>query len=163
MSTFVVDTNVAIAANGRKTHADLQCQSACVARLRSLVAGEVVAIDDQGLILAEYAARLNFSGMPGMGDRFFKYVFNFQYGQDRVRRVTVTPSKDDRRSFEELPANTFDPSDRKFLAVAVESGAVVLNALDSDWNEQSALMTRLGVEVAELCPQHAAGIGPRQP
>ena len=163
MNTVVVDTNVAIAANGRGTHADLQCQSACVARLRSLVAGEVVAVDDKGLILAEYAARLNFSGMPGVGDRFFKHVFNFQYEQERVCRVAVTPSEDDRRSFEELPANAFDRSDRKFLAVAVAAGAVVLNATDSDWNEESALMNSLGVQVAELCPQHVPGIGRRHP
>ncbi|MCY4636784.1 MAG: hypothetical protein OXG04_20165 [Acidobacteria bacterium] len=52
--TFVVDTNVAMAANGRETHADARCQLACVERLKSLAAGEVVAIDDRGLILDEF-------------------------------------------------------------------------------------------------------------
>ena len=51
--TFVADTNVAIAANGRETHADARCQLTCVERLKSLAAGEVVAIDDSGLILEE--------------------------------------------------------------------------------------------------------------
>lgn len=74
--TFVVDTNVAIAANGRGTHADVQCRLTCVRRLRSLVAGEVVAIDETGLVLNEYKKHLNFSGMPGVGDMFFKHVFN---------------------------------------------------------------------------------------
>ena len=31
---------------------------------------------------------------------------------------------------------------------------MVLNAMDSDWGEQQALMDELGVEVNELCPQH---------
>ena len=44
----------------------------------------------------------------------------------------MTPTEDDRRGFEELPENTFDPSDRKFLAVAIVANAVVLNATDTD-------------------------------
>ena len=155
MTTFVVDTNVAIAANGRGTHADLRCRLACVRRLQSLVARETLAIDDGNLILDEYRKHLNFSGGPGVGDVFFKHVFNNQYRGERVRRVTVTPSRDDRRGFEEVPDNAFDRSDRKFLAVAVVAEAVVLNATDSDWGEQAALMDALGVEVGQLCPQHA--------
>ena len=70
-----------------------------------------------------------------------------------MQRVVVTPCDDDRRGFEELPENDFDRSDRKFLAVAVVARAVVLNATDSDWREQQALMDRLGVEVRQLCSQ----------
>ena len=151
---FVVDTNVAIVANRRETDAEVRCQLTCVERLRTLASREVVAIDDSGSILEEYKRRLNFSGMPGVGDAFLKHVFNYQYQDDRVRRVAVTPSNDDGRGFEELPENTFDRSDRKFLAVAVVAKAVVLNATDSDWDEQAALMNALGVKVSQLCPQH---------
>ena len=162
MTAFVVDTNVAIVANGRQTHADVQCQTLCVERLRSVVAGEVVAIDDAGAILQEYKSRLNFSGMPGVGDIFFKHVFNCQYREDRVQRIPITPSVDDRRGFEELPENTLDRSDRKFLAVAVVANAVVLNATDSDWGEHDALIETLGVEVDQLCPQHTFKAAGRQ-
>ena len=61
-----------------------------------------------------------------MGDTFYKHVLNHLYQPDRVQKVAVTPSEE--RGFEELPENTFDPSDRKFLAVAVVAKAVVLNA-----------------------------------
>ena len=149
MTAFVVDTNVAVAANGRDTHADEQCQLACVEKLESVVATEVVAIDDGGAILDEYMRRLNLSGMPGVGDAYLRHVFNYQGQNHRVRRVAVTPNEDDRRGYHELPENAFDRSDRKFLAVAVVSGAVVLNATDSDWGEEEALMERLGVEVGE--------------
>lgn len=91
-----------------------------------------------------------------MGDAFFKHVFNNQFQEKRVRRVTVTRSDDARRGFEELPQNAFDPSDRKFLAVSVVAGAVVLNATDSDWAEQDELMDRLGVEVRQLCSRYAS-------
>ena len=155
MTPFVVDTNVAIVANGRRTHAGLRCQLTCVERLKSVAAGEVVAIDVGNSILEEYTKYLNFSGMPGVGDVFFKHVFTHQYREDRVRRVDITPSKDDRRGFEELPENTFDRSDRKFLAVAVVAKAAVLNATDSDWEMHEALVNRLGVKVNQLCPRYA--------
>ena len=149
---FVVDTNVAVAANGRDTHADEQCQLACVTRLRSLVEHGVVVVDDRGLIFDEYRNRLNLSGRPGVGDLFLRHVFDHQYRGERVVRVAVTPSEDDCRGFEELPVNTLDRADRKFLAAAVVGSAVVVNATDSDWKEEQALLDDLGVEVAELCP-----------
>ena len=155
MTIFVVDTNVAIAANARNTHADPQCQLACVEKLEAVVENQVIAIDDQGAIIGEYAKHLNHSGGPGLGDKFFKHVFNYQYQDAHVYRVPVTPSADEGRGFDELPPNSFDPSDRKFVAVAVAGGAVVLNATDSDWDEHAALMSSLAVEVHQLCPQHA--------
>ena len=162
MTPFVVDTNVAIVANGRETDADEQCQLSCIKRLRSLAASEVVAIDNLGLIVAEYKKRLHFSGMPGVGDAFFKHVFNNQFQEKHVQRVAITCSDDARRGFEELPENTFDPSDRKFLAVSVVAGAVVLNATDSDWAEQNELMDSLGVEVRQLCPRYSSKTAQRR-
>jgi len=163
--TFVVDTNVAIVANGRGTHADEQCQLACVQRLKSLTSlttREVVAIDDADRVLEEYRKYLNYSRErepgkrePGMGDEFFMHVFN-QYQGKYVRRIAVTPTEDDGRGFEELPENTLDPSDRKFLAVAVAAEAVLLNATDSDWGAQRVLLDELGVEVGQLCPRYAS-------
>ena len=152
MTVFVVDTNVAIAANGRNTHADMSCQLACVEQLEHVVDPGVVAVDDTGWILEKYSNYLCWSGMPGVGDAFFKHMVNQLYGESRVRRVSVTPSDDDRKGFEELPENDFDRSDRKFLAVAVAAKAIVLNATDSDWEEHEELIDRLQVDVVELCP-----------
>ncbi len=151
---FVVDTNVAIVANGRGIHANNKCQSDCIQKLKSLVTQKIVAIDDRYLILKEYREYMNPPGEPGVGDMFFKHVFNNLKQYERIRLVTITPSADERRSFEELPENTFDPSDRKFLAVAVVAKATVLNATDNDWHEHRKLMSELGVKVEQLCPQH---------
>ncbi len=153
MSAFVVDTNVAIVANGRETDADQQCQLACIGRLRGLVKGEVIVVDDQDQILKEYRGYLRASGQPGVGDAFFKHVFDSQYLDERVRRVAVTPCGDD-RGYEELPPNAFDRSDRKFLAVAVVADAVVLNATDRHWSKHKELMDELAVEVEQLCPHY---------
>lgn len=159
MSVRVVDTNVAIVANTRDTHADVACQLACIDKLSHLVREGVVAVDETGLILDEYRGYLSHSGQPGVGDAFFKHIFDHQYGDGRVRRVSVTPSDDDGRGFEELPENTFDRSDRVFLAVALVGGATVVNATDSDWDEHAGLMDELGVAVEQLCPQHARKSG----
>lgn len=151
MSLVVVDTNVGIAANGG-ADVDLKCQLACVDWLERTMTNGVVALDEGGQIFDEYRSHFSFSGAPGLGDVFFKFVHDRQYDGARVRRFAITPSNDDRRGFEELPENTFDASDRKFLAVAVVANAVVVNATDSDWGEADDLLRELDVEVEELCP-----------
>ena len=100
----------------------------------------------------EYKGYLSFSGSPGVGDKFFKHIVDNQW-QKKVKRVTITESSDPTRGFKVLPSNTFDLSDRKFLAVAVVSGATVINAIDSDWTKNKMLMSQVGVRVEELCPQ----------
>ena len=156
MTAFVVDTNVPIVANGCAPQADDQCRSSCAGKLGDLMERRTVAIDDKDAILQEYINNFSRSGGRSLGNQFFIHVINNQYVETRVQRVAVTPIDDERRSFEELPENTFDRSDRKFLAVAVSADAVVLNATDSDWGEQKELMDTLGVEVEQLCPQHAS-------
>ena len=86
---------------------------------------------------------------------FFKHLFNHQYNQKRVSRVRITPS-DTNQGFMELPPNHLDLDDRKFLAVAVVARAPILNATDSDWNENAGLLDSLGVTVVQLCPDYAA-------
>ena len=154
MTPYVVDTNVAIVANGRNTDADLECQLACVEKLQDVCSRQVVVLDDRDLIFDEYKGRLSFAGGPGVGDVFFKHVHNHLYSETRVRRVRITLCDDDRRGFEELPENGLDRSDRKFLATALVASASILNAKDSDWGEQEALTERLGVQVHQLCPQY---------
>ena len=155
MTSVVVDTNVAMAANGRGTHADMACQAACVARLKAVVAHDTVFLDETGLVFGVCEASA-LGRRTRHGRCLFKHVFDNQYRPERCRRVPVVPLDDERRGFEELPPNSFDPSDQKFLAVAVVGRATVLNATDSDWAEHAALVNGLAVKVEQLCPQHAA-------
>ena len=46
MTGYVVDTNVAMAANGRDTHADLECQLDCIEKLAAICREAVVVLDD---------------------------------------------------------------------------------------------------------------------
>lgn len=154
---YVVDTNVAVAANGRDTHASNKCQVACIEFLQKLTdkkSSLKIVVDDKEQVLDEYKCYLNYKGSPGVGDLFYKYLHDHQYSSTKVRRISITPINDNTRGFDELPANTMDPSDRKFLALAVADSARVANALDSDWMEQNVLMGMLGVIVRELCPEN---------
>ena len=162
MTAFVVDTNVLVVANGRKTHADEPCQDWCRKKIESVLKDGIIAIDDKNEILSEYGRHLSDSGLSGLGNAFYKHLFIYQGYRDRVLRIPITNSADDRRGFDELPENTLDPSDRKFLAVAAKAKAVLLNATDSDWDEQKALIDKVGVKLDQLCPQHASKATRRQ-
>ena len=85
---------------------------------------------------------------------FFRHLFDNQYNPERVSRVKITPSDAD-QGFAELPPNSLDSADRKFLAVAVVARAPILNATDSDWNEHADLLDSLSVTVVQLCPEYA--------
>lgn len=158
----VVDTNVTIAANGQNTHAGLSCQYACVDFLEKIVSNNSrtkIALDECGLILAEYKLHLSHSGQPGVGDMFFKYLHDHMYRKQKVKLFQINPIEDEACGFAELPINDLDKSDRKFLAVAVIAHARIVNALDTDWHLQSEIIKRLNVTVTQLCPEHAAKVG----
>lgn len=151
----VVDTNVPIVANGRRTHADTACQRACIEAIKEAYNGRTVVLDQEGLIMNEYEKYLNRSGEPGAGDAFFKYLFMHSCAPDRVHRVSITQIEDEQRGFEELPVNSVDPGDRKFVAAALVANAAIVNATDSDWNAQQSFLDCCGLVVEQLCPQHA--------
>ena len=153
----VVDTNVLVAANGRGTHLDDRCQLGCVEELSRLAREEVVCIDDKWLILCEYEKRTRDKGQQRPGTVFYKLVCQRMRDPSRVRLIAVEPRDGEGREFTDpvLPANNLK-KDAKFLAVAVKAGAAIVNASDSDWAEHEDLTAELGVQVRQLCPQHAA-------
>lgn len=155
----VMDTNVAVVANGRTAQAGNQCTETCIITLIDLRDHHRVLLDEQGLILDEYRRNLRPSGQPGPGDAFFKWLWDNQGHQDHSRQVSITPIKGSSRGFEEFPEDPdlarFDPADRKFVAVAIASAEQppILNASDTDWWDHRAALSRHGIEVRFLCPE----------
>lgn len=157
----VIDTNVAIAANGRETHASLACQYACIEFLERLAdskSRDVALLDNGELILDEYKRHLKFHGQPGVGDLFFKHLHDNAHSFGNVRLIQVTPNDIEGRGFNELPANSLDKSDRKFLVVALIGNGTLINALDTDWHEQIEFIRGLGVRIEQLCPEHGCAM-----
>ena len=153
----VVDTNVPLVANGKAEQAGLKCEDACVRKLIQVQAGRRTLVDDKRLIFKEYLKRLSLSGQPGLGDSFFKWLWENQANPQHCRIVPVTGH--DGRGFAEFPdsarLSSFDQSDRKFVAVALASGVGphVLNATDTDWWHDRPALAENGVHVVFLCPE----------
>lgn len=149
----VIDTNVLVVANGRQTTVGDRCQLACIEALIEARDQQVVCVDVLDRIMTEYSPYANYSGSPGVGDLFFRYVFDNQHVGSRVQRVAIDPIDDESRGYDQLPQNALKAGDRAILAVAVAADAQVVNATDSDWHEQDALMKGLKVPVVQLCPE----------
>ena len=153
----VVDTNVAVVANGAHGPAGPRCVRRSVDRLRQVLSDCRVLLDDTQSILAEYRKNLSPSGQPGPGDAFFKLIHDNQSNPEYCRTVAVNLHPD--REFQEFPADPrlspFDIDDRKFVAVALASGTdpQVLNASDTDWWEYRGLLGEHGVTIVFLCPE----------
>ena len=152
---IVVDTNVLIVANGRdNTPADLECEFACVEMLEGATSGkQIVLLDESNLIMDEYSNHCNYRGAPGVGDEFFKFLYDRQWSEESaIKHVPIQVISDKQGGFANLPPNSFDKSDRKFLAVAEAGDGRVVNATDSDWSEHADFIDSIGVQVLELCP-----------
>ncbi len=151
----VIDTNVTIVANGNSQHASIDCELACIEFLENYQSLHI-ALDHGGLIMDEYSHHLSYAGQPNIGDAFFKYLHDNQYNPDgNIYLHRITANNNENQGFDELPVDVnFDPSDRKFLAVAVVANADVINATDADWDENSELLEQLNVDVVQLCPEH---------
>ena len=114
-----------------------------------------VFIDSGMEIIDEYKNHLSFSGQPGTGDMFFKELYN-NIGKPACQKVNIT--KDNQWGYAEFPhcqeLNSFDRSDRKFVAVAVaaDKEPIILNATDSDWKNFGDELKKQGIKIEQLCP-----------
>lgn len=157
MTSVIVDTNVGVVANGRDAHASPTCMIACVDALEQIVQGEDrLVLDADWEILQEYLRHMRSTGQPGPGDVFLKWALTNWTNPDRCECVPLERTAD---GYARFPADPdlvkFDPSDRKFVALALTSDAQppILNAVDSGWWEFRVALQRVGVEVRFLCPE----------
>lgn len=161
MSTRVVDTNVAVVANGRDTHASPKCRLKCVELLSSLREHGRAVIDSDGSIIAEYAKRLHPEGQPGVGDMFFRHVLGNQANAAAVLSVDV---KGDRataliQAFVKGTLRKFDADDRVFALASAVSRAPVATATDTDWPMHHAGLHACGASIVYVCGRGVAEAG----
>lgn len=159
-SVKIIDTNVAVVANGNTDHVDSLCQLSCIETLEDIISNEKIALDKQGFILGEYKKRLSFKGQPKLGDMFFKFAHDNQANSDKV--VTADLREHDDRGFHEFPEDddlkAFDADDRMFVALslALEEPSEIINASDTDWRDFYKELTRSGIKIRFICPQHVS-------
>lgn len=155
----IVDTNVLIAANGRETHASVCCQIRCIERLIKLLSSEILLLDSLNDIFDEYKRYCDFSGCPGVGDMFFKEIFQNQARPDKVLTVPISRTGDQNASvrYKEFPDKKelqgFDPSDQKFVAVGIAFGSkcTVVNAMDGKWENYRQALWAHQLTLEQIC------------
>jgi len=156
MKRHVVDTNVPIVANGRpdprdRRHPSTDCRIAAVTFLKKILVSGRILVDMAGDIQSEYRNHLNARGQPGVGDRFYQEILN---SSPRLIERIDLPKRDD-GAYVDLPqaliAANFDPSDRKFAALAKRESVPVINATDSDWLDHRATLAENDIQVEFLC------------
>lgn len=156
MRQVVVDTNVPIVANGRADSSrggaipSPECRLAAIKFLEEALSSCKILLDLDGEIQKEYQRYLNPSGAPGVGDRFYLEMLN-----SLPRLVIRTDLPRNGIDYIDFPGdpelNDFDPSDRKFAAMARRTGAHVVNATDSDWLHHRDILARHGIDVDFVC------------
>jgi len=156
VTALVVDTNVPIVANGRSPQAAPACILACIDALDDLRLHRTIVLDNLGRITEEYRKNLSARGQPGVGDAFFKWVWQNQANTTHCEIVEICPrgSGEDYEEFPDDPGLArFDHSDRKFVAVALASrlDPSVLNATDTDWWHYRESLAKHGVRIVFLC------------
>lgn len=158
----VVDTNVLVTAAGGNDAASAACEACSVLALRDLMAHGHVFIDDGGRIIEEYRHGIDLGGKSDAGEEFLEWVIANEFNIARVTRVPLTLKAGDQEDFEELPSPPdgvhYDPSDRKFLAVAAahDDKPPILQALDSKWWGWQDALAVAGVKIHFLCPTEVA-------
>ena len=153
----VVDTNVPMTANGHANQASMTCVKECVSRLDALQHSGQIILDTDWQVLREYQANLNSIGQPGAGDRFLRWVLQNFKNSSHCALYTIHPDPERQNNWREFPIDPelarFDPSDRKFAALAAVSGAPVWNAVDLDWWDFREAFQRHGIQIDFLCPE----------
>lgn len=158
----VVDTNVPKTANlATKPSEDSEmsdvCILACVNAIEDIISKKAVVIDDGDEIFHEYRQQLSMKGQPGVGDKFMKWVHDHRWSLPESQRVTITKNED---SYDEFPHHeyleNFDPSDRKFVAVAHAHPhkPPIIEATDSKWWGWKKPLEETGINVRFLCQEY---------
>ena len=153
----IVDTNVPIVANRCAPQASVWCVAICSEKLAEIREEHTLVLDDGWHILGEYMHNLCSEGQPGPGDAFLKWVLTNRANPERCELVPIT-SQDE--GFAEFPGDReladFDPSDRKFVAVAIAhpEHPHIQNATDSDWWHYREVLEGHGVSVDFVCPDY---------
>lgn len=134
------------------------CVLACIEAVEHVINRRGLIIDTGDEIAREYRQQLSMKGQPGVGDRFMKWVHDNCWSLHDSQRVPITKNGD---SFDEFPKHDgledFDPSDRKFVAVANAHAdkPPILQATDSKWWGWKDALAEVGIMAHFLCPEYA--------
>ena len=152
----VVDTNVWASVDKipPKDKTEAECIKACIEWFQEFRQGDTeykIAVDMAFKILTEYRGQIKKGGLA-------EQYLNDLLAQpiDRIEFVEV---EYDENGHAILPDDIMDDlSDRKFVAVALhfDPPALIINALDTDWQKSKEKLEVADITIQELCPDYVA-------
>jgi hypothetical protein len=143
----VIDTNIPLVVKYPDNHPETLV-SGCEELLEEILTSETpVATDLDGEIVEEYFHQLDWSGGPTLGDAFAKWVHDRRFTWDERYRPDIGPLGLNSYTALQNDDEDFDPSDRKFIAVAKLADVAVHQATDTKWLNWGPALQRHGVEV----------------
>jgi hypothetical protein len=160
VSAVVVDTNVVLVANRQHSDVSRACVAECAKRLQAIMHGGKLVLDDGWQIIGEYQNKTKHRTDKESGDVFIKWALQNRAKASCVDRVSLQEHAV--RGFESFPDDAdlenFDPSDRKFVAVACAhpSKPAILQATDSKWLNWEEPLKRCGITAEFICPDDIA-------
>lgn len=153
----IIDANVLVVAHNKLPQASRQCVTSCTQFLGTVEKSGILVIDDCWRILKEYQNNVLGSGQPTVGYKFLEWILRNYKNPSRCEQVYITQiAENDFAEFPQSPSLAgFDPSDRKFVAVALThpQRPAIANAVDSDWRNYESALADHGVKVDFLCPE----------
>jgi hypothetical protein len=153
--TYVIDTNVILIANRMHEGVSESCFRACVAKLENIKITGRVALDAGREIIKEYLNKSRIKNGKGSGNAFILWLHKNIANEKYCEWVHITPHP--AKGWVEFPDNEalghFDPSDRKFVAVAAKhkEKPPILQAADSKWLGWAPHLKKHGIIVEFLC------------
>ena len=162
MDAVIVDTNVIGIANRKGDHASQDCVESCERRLHQILSRrEKVVVDEGWRIFTEYDRYVNLGTRKWIGEIFVKTLLQNLKNPAICEMVHITPLEGNGTDFAEFPSDaalsTFDPDDRKFIAVACAyrqisgQAATILLAIDRGWIAFVDALAAHGVAIDILC------------
>lgn len=164
----IIDTNVALTADGTNSQASKACQRSCVSVIRRALSGEVpVVIDENNEVLGEYRKNIYPDQKGSLAEQFMIFALTNQYFGERVKRIKLEknafgqfedyPDNEDEWTTNDIRCQRFDPDDKKWVALAVRfknqtgTDAPIVNAADRCWIAFESQLLSAGVLLETLC------------
>ena len=163
MDAVIVDTNVIVIANDTDDKRK-DCRDHCQDRLQQIRdQREKVVIDGSRRILGEYQNNTRPNVRKGVGDLFVKRLLQNLGNPEICTMVPITSLTGNGTDFEEFPDDnaliSFDPDDRKFIAVALahkrDTGRIppILLAIDRGWLPFTDALASHEISVDLICEE----------
>ena len=160
MKHVIIDTNVPLKAADLHPEDEInqKCSQACLSFIKALMdSNDVVVLDTGREILGEYQRNIDSQSEDNVASQFLKWIYRSIMMNKTIQyKITKTGNN----GYAEFPVSQdlakFDPSDRKFVALARADpkNPLIYNGSDTDWWDFREALEKEGIHIVFLCEEY---------